>query len=338
MMAIQDVYASKLMFIFFAGLLLARILSHFFRFFYEFFMLRRGEHHRKIALLLERPVYWILNLAVFYYLFEYMNFPYFSLYIDNTLLSLIALIALNYIPPVIYILMMAAKPRVSKEWELYRQVVPIVRDILYIVFFSLSLIIILRIWGFDIGPVIASAGLVTAAVAFAVQSIISDFFYGVIILFDKRIKAGDFVNVSGISGRVIEVGSLSTKIETWDSTQVTIPNSEIGKTPLENLHLPRLLSKVKIAVGVSYDADIEKVKKTLMEIARSEKEVLRDPAPGVYFTKMGDFALEFTLICYVDSPEKRFATAVRLREKIIKEFRKKNIDIPFPIQTIYLKK
>ena len=102
--------------------------------------------------------------------------------------------------------------------------------------------------------------------------------------------------------------------------------------------MPRLLSKIKIAVGVSYDADIEKVKRTLLRIAKRTENVLDDPEPSVFFTNMGDFALEFTLICHVDSPEKRFSTAASLRESIIKEFRKAGIEIPYPIQTVYVKK
>ncbi len=338
MLSSTELLASKALFMVSSGFLISKIASRVFSKFYEFFMHRFGEHHYEIGERLEKPLSNIINLGVIYVLILESGIQPLIVY-GTKALVILALLQVSFaVSSTIEPALKAYGKTFRGDRKLFMQLIPIIRDMTRILMLFAVAVASLLVFGVDVGPLIASAGLIGAAIAFATQNIISDFFYGIIMLFDGRIRPGDFVNVGSHSGKVIEVGVLSTKIETWDSTQLTIPNSVIGKEYLENLHLPLKLSKVKIKVGVSYDSDIRIVRDTLLKILRKHPKILDDPPPSVYFTDMLDSALEFTIIGYVEKPEDRFVTAAEIREMIISEFRKKGIDIPFPITTVYLRK
>ena len=105
-----------------------------------------------------------------------------------------------------------------------------------------------------------------------------------------------------------------------------------------NYYLPERSSVGKITVGVSYDSDPQKVKEILIKSALEVDEVMRDPAPSAFFTEFGDFFLNFLLVYWVDDPKKVFATKDKINMRIMENFQKEGIEIPYPIQTIYLRR
>ncbi|NPA86486.1 MAG: mechanosensitive ion channel family protein [Candidatus Diapherotrites archaeon] len=202
-----------------------------------------------------------------------------------------------------------------------------------IIFFAF--IYVLSVWGVDITPLIASAGLMGIVLGMALKDPLENLISGILLLMDPPFRVGDIVRVGDTVGEVKEIGLRNTRILTFDGDLVTMPNSSIIKTSVENFHMPSEKVRVRIRVGVSYDSDPEEVKELLLEIARSHPHVLEDPAPQALFLEMGDFALLFELRAWTTLPYKMQVLS-DLNTAILKTFREKGIEIPYPIQTVLL--
>ena len=230
---------------------------------------------------------------------------------------------------------LAAKTETTLDDEL----MPLFENITKIVLYFIGLAMILKAWNIDVTPLLASAGIVGIAVAFAAQNTIAHIFGGISVYFDKPFKVGDRIQLeSGELGDVIDVGIRSTRIQTLDETMIVIPNDKIANSKIINFNAPSPRMNVKINVGVSYGSDVAKVKKTLLKVAKEITEALKDPEPQVFFTEHGDYSLKFVLITWISNPIQKGVLIDKVNEGIDREFKKAGIHIPFPTQTIYMEK
>lgn len=227
----------------------------------------------------------------------------------------------------------------GRKSSLDNEFVPIFRRLSGIMIYFLGIMIILKIWNFDITPFLASAGIAGFIIAFAAQDTISHLFGGVSIYFDKPFKIGDRIQLeSGEIGDVMDIGIRSTRIKTFDETAIIIPNSIMAGSKIINYNLPESKIKCKITIGVSYDSDIDKVKSILLEIAKSTEDVAKNPAPAVYFSEFGEYDLKFLIITWVAGPLQQFDVKTRINEAILKKFREEDISIPYPTRDINIRK
>ena len=228
----------------------------------------------------------------------------------------------------------AAKTKSTLDDEL----MPLFKKLSNIIIFFAGIMIILSVWKIDITPLLASAGIAGFVIAFAAKDALSHLFGGISMYFDRPFKVGDRIQLdSGEIGNVLEIGIRSTRIKTFDETAIVIPNSIIANSKIINYNQPEAKIKLKMKINVAYGSDVEKVKKTLLDIAGKMEGVEKDPPPAVYFSNLGNYALEFLIIMWVDSPGHQFAAKTKMNEKIYDRFNKENILIPFPTQNIYLK-
>jgi small-conductance mechanosensitive channel len=152
-------------------------------------------------------------------------------------------------------------------------------------------------------------------------------------LFERPVKAGDRVEVDGHDGKVISVGARSTIIRTNDNVSIIVPNSKFITEDVINWTLdtrnPRV--RFRIPVGVSYDSDVELVKRLLMEVAAENEDVLDDPPASVRLLKFNDNSLDFEL--WVWSKAKIHRKTVMLSDlnfAIWEKFKANGVEIPFP--------
>ncbi|MCK5452141.1 MAG: mechanosensitive ion channel family protein [Candidatus Aenigmarchaeota archaeon] len=220
------------------------------------------------------------------------------------------------------------------------EMIPLAKTISTIIIFFVGFMFILKgVWNVDITPLIASAGILGFAVAFAAQDAISHIFGGVSIYLDKPFKKGDRIEVAKDElGIVQEVGLRSTKIRDFYNNTIIIPNSQIANSKIVNYTSPATKMMVKIIIGVAYGSDVAKVKKVLMHIAKSTDEVIDKPAPGIRFDNHGESSLDFAMIMWVKDPADKFTVIDKVNTAIEKEFKKNKIDIPFPTRTIIQQK
>ncbi|RTZ76348.1 MAG: hypothetical protein DSZ02_01545 [Gammaproteobacteria bacterium] len=173
-------------------------------------------------------------------------------------------------------------------------------------------------------------------IGFGLQEIVANFISGLIILFERPIRVGDYVTVGDTDGTVTRIRIRATTILTRDRKELLVPNKEFITGRLLNWTLSDPTTRLKVVVGIRYGADVRLAEKIMLEAAREHPRVLREPAPWVNFNDFGDSALLLELRCIVDSAEYRVKVASELRHVIDSGFRAAEMEIPFPQRDVHL--
>ena len=184
--------------------------------------------------------------------------------------------------------------------------------------------------GFDLQKIALIAGALSVGIGFGLQSIVSNFVSGLILLTERPIRVGDAIVVKGEEGWVRRVRVRATEIETYDRASVIIPNSELITGVVKNWTRTNKLGRIVIKVGVGYDSDPALVRDILTEIARTHPQVVSSPAPAAFLLGFGESALEFELRCIVADVEKALSVKSELNYAIVAKFRAAGIEIPYP--------
>jgi small-conductance mechanosensitive channel len=193
-------------------------------------------------------------------------------------------------------------------------------------------------WNLNVGPWLASAGVLALAIGFAAKDSIANLFGGLFVIMDSPYKIGDFINLdTGERGQVVKIGLRSTRLMTRDDVEITIPNATIAVSKIINESGgPWEKTRVTAFVGVAYGSDVDRVREVLLRAANSVEHVLDEPAPRVRFTEMGDSALIFRVLCWIDEPVYRGRCLDGLNTAIYKALNAENITIPFPQRDVHL--
>jgi MscS family membrane protein len=227
--------------------------------------------------------------------------------------------------------------RVSDLTGLSRDIIPLVENISKIAIIIAALMVVLSLWKVNITPLLASAGIAGAAVAFAAKDTIANFFGGISVFVDKPFTIGDYIVLDkGERGEVVAIGVRSTRIKTRDDIQITVPNSVIANTTIINESAPAPNFRVRIPVSIAYGSDIEITEKILLDIASANENVLPEPSPRVRFRAFGESSLNFELLCWAKEPALRGLTVHQLNSSIYKTFKETGIRIPFPQRDVHL--
>ncbi len=183
--------------------------------------------------------------------------------------------------------------------------------------------------GLSLDKVTIVAGALSVGIGFGLQSIVSNFISGLILLWERPIRVGDWIVVGDEQGIVKRINVRSTEIETFDRASLIVPNAQFITGNVKNwMHNDRT-ARVVIPVGVGYGSDPDKVRKILLGVATENKEVLKDPPPRVYFMRLGDTTMEFELRCFTDV-DRVLPVKSELLFVILKDLAKAKIDIPMP--------
>ena len=172
--------------------------------------------------------------------------------------------------------------------------------------------------------VFTSAGV---AIGLALQGGLSNFAGGLMILFFKPFKVGDYIESDGASGTITEITVMYTIVTTPDNKVVTIPNGKLTNANIVNFSKKKQ-RRVEIIVSAAYDSDLEFVKKTLLEVAAQTKGVLKDPAPVARLKEMSASSIDFTYRVWCNTPD-YWDVYFDSMENIKKAFDEKGIEIPF---------
>ena len=174
---------------------------------------------------------------------------------------------------------------------------PLLNNLIMILLLGLGAYWLLSVWKVNVTPLLASAGIITAAVALASKDTLSNFFGGVSIFVDRPYRLGDYVIMdNGERGKVVDIGIRSTRLLTRDDVLITVPNAIMANTMIINQsgQVPRF--RVRAKIGVGYDSDPEKVETVLLESCKGFSEVILAPGPRVRLRSFGDSALEYELL------------------------------------------
>lgn len=202
--------------------------------------------------------------------------------------------------------------------------------------FVISALVAIAVMGGSFASLAIIAGALSFGAGLGLQNMVSNLVSGMTILFERPIKIGDWIIINGQEGIVKKINMRSTELETWSKSHVIIPNSEILSQSVTNLTYSNRMGRVEVQVGVAYDSDIDLVKSTLLDIARTTQNVLANPEPSVAFTALADSSLNFQLNAYTSNVYNKAAIANALREEIVTRFKKLNIEIPFTQRVVHL--
>ena len=190
--------------------------------------------------------------------------------------------------------------------------------------------------GLDLSSLAIIAGALSVGLGFGMQTVVSNFVSGIILLVERPIQEGDWIEVSGYSGTVQKISVRATHLETLDKAIVVVPNSAIITGTVLNWMHGDKNGRVSVPVEVAYGTDPEKVKKLLLTIASKHVQVLDEPEPQVVFRGFGESALQFELRAYIDT---KFGLYVKseINFEIAKAFEKNKIEIPFPQRDVNIR-
>jgi small-conductance mechanosensitive channel len=174
-------------------------------------------------------------------------------------------------------------------------------------------------------------------VGLGLQETFKDLFSGVILLFERRAEVGDVVEVDGLIGTVKRIGVRTSLVETRDNIVVIVPNSRLIVQHFVNWSHNDNKARFYIQVGVAYGSDTELVRQLLLDIARSNAEVIRHPAPFVRFVDFGNSSLDFQLHFWSHEFIRIEDVKSDMRFKIDQAFRENGVTIPFPQRDVWMK-
>lgn len=205
--------------------------------------------------------------------------------------------------------------------------------------FIFAILISLKAASVDLTGLAIVSGALALGLGFGLQGIANNFVSGLILLFERPIRAGDFVSVGDIEGYVRSIRIRATEIETLNNQNVLVPNSELVSGRVTNWVLRDKHGRLQVRVGVAYGSDTEKVREILETIGREHPEVISDgraPAPRALFMGFGDSSLDFELRVRVQRIERRFSVMSDMNFAIDKAFRASGISIPFPQRDLHI--
>ncbi|MDY6790151.1 MAG: mechanosensitive ion channel family protein [Thermodesulfobacteriota bacterium] len=207
-----------------------------------------------------------------------------------------------------------------------------------------AIIIALDMLGVNVMPFIAGAGVAGIAIGFAAKDTLSNLIAGVLLIIDRPFEVGDRIEVwtapsgSATWGDVIDIGLRATKIKTTDNIVIVIPNNEIMKRDIINYTIITSKIRVRVNIGIAYDADIEKAKGLIREVADSAEWILKNPAPKVVVRNFGESSVDLQLRVWIDDARRRMDTISYITDHVKATFDKEKIEIPYPRRDIHIKR
>ncbi len=210
------------------------------------------------------------------------------------------------------------------------------RNLINIALYVILIVLIVNVVGtqtVSIAAIIGSAGL---AIGLSVKDNLANFAGGVMLLFNKPFRTGDFIEAQDMSGTVQSIGILYTILTTADNKTIYIPNGPLSTGNIINYNT-QLTRRADIVVNIDYGADVEMIKSLLLNIAQAHPQVLKTPEPFARMTKMNDSSIDFTLRAWADT-EDYWNVTHDLNEEIYKQLTQRGINIPFPQMTVHLAK
>lgn len=185
---------------------------------------------------------------------------------------------------------------------------------------------------------LAGLGAVLAVgIGFGLQNIAQNFVSGLILLLERPVKKGDFVQVGEVRGTVRDIRARATVVTTLDNVDIIVPNGQFITEPVTNDTFGDRRVRVTVKVGVAYGSDTARVREVLLAVAAEHGDVLDEPPPQVQFRDFGESSLDFALLAWLADPRDENGVASDLRFAIERAFREAAIEIPFPQRDLHLR-
>jgi potassium efflux system protein len=201
----------------------------------------------------------------------------------------------------------------------------------------LGTVVVLQLWGLDLSSIALIASGLGIGVGLGLQGLVKDFVSGLVLVFERPVQVGDFVDLGQLKGTVARIGSRSTEIRTLDQVSIIVPNSHFLDSEVTNWSHGNPVSRIRLPVGVAYSADPQQVKIALLDACKKNQEILSAPAPQVFFMGFGGSALDFQLLVWIAQPSRQLMIKSDLYFAIEASLRQHGIEVPFPQRDLHLR-
>jgi small conductance mechanosensitive channel len=216
------------------------------------------------------------------------------------------------------------------------EVALLVTKIAYWSFLVLGIITALQQINFNLTAFLTGVGVVGFTIGFALQDVSKNFVSGILLLLQQPFDIGDAIEVAGIGGTVVSIDLRATLLHAFDGKVVMIPNADIFTSPITNYSRANV-RRVDLNVGVSYDSDLERVRKTALRAVAPISGLCVEPTPQVFFQNFGSSTIDVLVRYWIDTSQTDPLSATDAGLVAVKTaFEQAGIDIPYPIQTVRL--
>ena len=290
---------------------------------------------------LKTPVRWSIIFIALYFAFQSFSLePLWLEILVSIEATFVVILWGSFIYKVVHFALSKSANSERTSRFVQKRTLPLFENLLLILSIVTGAYFILVVWDINVGPIIASAGILGLAMSLAAKDTMANLFAGVFIMADAPYQIGDYIVLDGSGGergKVTHIGIRSTRILTRDDVEVTIPNAIMGNSKIINESSgPHEKYRIRVKVGLAYGSDIQLIRKVLMSVAENNKSICDDPAARVRFRNFGDSSLDFELLCWVPNPELRGRVSDELNEQVYNALNENNLSIPFPQRDVHL--
>lgn len=253
-----------------------------------------------------------------------------------TLLGLIQIVLVIFVFLTISkVLRKILQQRIMPRFKLAEGAQFVMLRLIHYILMVIGMLIAINLVGIQMTSLAVIFGLLGVGIAFGLQNITSNFVSGIILLFERPVSVGDYVEVGKAMGRVQSINMRSTTVITRDNITLIVPNSDFISATVTNWSVGDPKIRIEVPVGVAYGSDTELVSRLLLEVADRHPDVLRDTETDVLFREFADSSLNFVLRIWILNPIGRFRIISDLNYAIDAAFRDNGVKIPFPQRDVH---
>jgi small-conductance mechanosensitive channel len=227
--------------------------------------------------------------------------------------------------------------RLLKRFHIQEGIRYTLRRLTEYTFILIGVIVAFQFVGIDLSALAVIFGLLSVGIGFGLQNVTANFVAGLVLLFERPIRVGDRVTVGDVEGDIEEISIRATKLRTLNNITIIVPNSAFTSSNIINWSYGDPRIRLDIDVGVSYASDLELVLKSLKDVALENEKVLKDPEPDVLMRGFGDSSWNMRLRLWIDNPHNHHQIRSDINGAIVRKFREKGIEIPFPQRDLHVR-